>query len=143
MNNKITIGVIGAGIMGTGITYVMAEAGFKVILNNQSEYSLDKARTKIETLLLRKMNDDEVKVILDNIECTLDKKLLRTADIIIECIVEDMAIKKQLFGELGKICSKDIILASNTSSLSITELSSVVPNPERVIGIHFSIHLKK
>ena len=134
---KITFGVIGTGTMGIGISHIATMMGFNVILKSRSENSLNKASKKIENWLSKTRNKDEVHEILGNIKFTLDMNLLKDSDIIIENIVEDIKIKKQLFRELGKICSKDTIISSNTSSLSITELSSVVPNPERVVGMHF------
>ena len=131
------IGVIGAGTLGVGIAHIAAETGFSVILKSRNEESLDKARKKIKKWLLKTRSENEAFEILDNIDFTIDMTSLRSANIIIEAVVEDIEVKKQLFIELGNICSKDTILSSNTSSLSITELSSVVSNPERVVGMHF------
>jgi len=133
----VTIGVIGAGTLGVGIAHIAAETGFSVILKSRSAESLNKAREKIKTWLLKTRSENEAIDILDNIDFTVDMAPLQSANIIIEAVVEDIEVKKQLFRELGNICSEDTILSSNTSSLSITELSSVVSNPERVIGMHF------
>ncbi len=131
------IGVVGAGTLGVGIAHIAAETGFSVILKSRNEGSLDKAREKIKKWLLKTRSENEAFDILDNIDFTIDMAPLRSANIIIEAVVEDIDIKKQLFREFENICSKDTILSSNTSSLSITELSSVVSNPERVVGMHF------
>ncbi len=133
----LTIGVVGAGILGVGIAHVVAETGYSVILKSRNVESLEKARNKINKWLLKTRSEKEAFGILNNINFTVDMALLRSVNIIIEAVVEDIEVKKQLFRELGDICSKDTILSSNTSSLSITELSSVVPNPERVVGMHF------
>lgn len=133
----MTIGVIGAGTLGVGIAHIAAETGFSVILKSRNEESLDKAREKIKRWLLKTRSENEAFEILDNIYFTIDMAPLRSANILIEAVVEDIDVKKQLFRELGDICPNDTILSSNTSSLSITELSSVVPNPGRVIGMHF------
>lgn len=131
------IGVIGAGTLGVGIAHVAAETGYSVILKSRTVESLDKARNKINKWLLKTRSEKEAFEILDNIDFTVDMTPVRSANIIIEAVVEDIEVKKQLFRELGDICPKDTILSSNTSSLSITKLSSVVPNPERVVGMHF------
>lgn len=133
----VIIGVIGAGTLGVGIAHVAAETGYSVILKSRNAESLEKARNKINKWLLKTRSEKEAFEILDNIDFTVDMALLRSANIIIEAVVEDIEVKKQLFRELGDICPKDTILSSNTSSLSITKLSSVVPNPERVVGMHF------
>ena len=134
--HNVTIGVIGTGI-GLGIALVAVEAGFNVILKSRSDESLNKAREKIKYWLQKTRNEDDTRDFLNNIYFTTDMLPMKNSNFIIEAIVEDIKVKKQLFSDLSKVCGNDAIIASNTSSLSITELSSDIPNPARVIGMHF------
>lgn len=131
------IGIVGTGIMGVGIVQTAIQAGFEVIFKSRSEKALNEAIKKIEIELLKRMTDEEKNELLNKIHATTQFNDLRDADVIIECIIEDENAKKYLFKELDKICFEKTIFATNTSSLSINELASVVSNPEKVIGIHF------
>ncbi|MFH1897599.1 MAG: 3-hydroxyacyl-CoA dehydrogenase NAD-binding domain-containing protein [Candidatus Desantisbacteria bacterium] len=131
------VGVIGTGVTGTGIAQVLVQAGCEVILKSRAEEKLDKAFEKIGTNLLKTMNTEEKDKLLFNIKPTLKLDDLNTTDMVIEAVIEDIEIKKQLFKELDEICPKKTILATNTSSLSIDEIAKVTSNPNRVIGMHF------
>lgn len=133
----MTIGIIGTGILGVGIAHVAAESGFNVILKSRSDESLNKAREKIKYWLQKTRNENDTHDILENIHFTTDMLSMKNSNFIIEAVVEDIEIKKQIFKELGRVCGKDIIIASNTSSLSISELSSNISNPARFVGMHF------
>ena len=133
----VTIGVIGTGTLGVGIAHVAVESGFNVILKSRSDESLNKAREKIKYWLQKTRNEDDTRDVLDNIHFTTDMLSMKNSNFIIEAVVEDIKVKEHTFQELSKVCGKDTIIASNTSSLSISELSSHIPNPSRFVGMHF------
>lgn len=132
-----TIGVVGTGIMGTGIAQFFAQAGHSVVLYGRTDNGVNKAVKKIENNLLKITNSQEKENILNRIEPTNDMLKLANVDLIIESVIEDINIKNQLFKELSAVCSKHTIFTTNTSSFSITELSTSISNPERFIGMHF------
>ncbi len=136
------IGVIGAGQMGHGIALVSAQAGFDVILRDIKEEYVKKGLSKIEKFLDKsiekgKMSVDEKTKILGHIKTTTKLSDMKDVDLIIEAIFENVQVKKDLFKELDGICKKDCILASNTSTIPITDLASVTQRPEQFIGMHF------
>ena len=137
-----TIGVVGAGTMGSGIAQVAAAAGFNVVLRDVSEAALERGFRIIERSLGKLVNKGKIteeasKEILGRIRKTLDLQDMREADMVIEAAFEKMEVKKELFGELDKVCRPQVILASNTSSLSITEIASSTSRPHKVVGMHF------
>ncbi|NJB69571.1 3-hydroxybutyryl-CoA dehydrogenase [Saonia flava] len=138
-----TVAVLGAGTMGNGIAHVFAQYNYKVNLIDISQSSLDKAIVNISRNLDRMVakdviDEEEKKATLDNISTHLDiKEGVKNADLVIEAATENAKIKKAIFKELGIICHEDTILASNTSSISITELANETTRPENVIGMHF------
>ena len=128
--------------MGHGIVQAMAQSGMDVYMKGRSQTSLDKAVKIVEKSLSKlvekgKMEEAKKNEILGHIKPVLTYDDVRDADLFIEAISEDMAVKKTIFAELAGFCKEDAILASNTSSLSITELAASVANPQRVIGMHF------
>lgn len=136
------IGVIGAGQMGHGIALVAAKAGFDVILRDIKDEYVKKGLNKIEKFLDKsiekgKMTDEEKKTILAKIKGTTKFEDLKDMDLIVEAIFEDVKVKKELFQKLDKLCKKETIFASNTSTIPITDLASVTSRPERFIGMHF------
>ena len=136
------IGVIGAGQMGHGIALVSAQAGFDVILRDVKQEYVDKGIGKIERFLDKsiekgKMKPDDKKNIMKHIKGTTKLQDLKDVDLVIEAIFENIKVKKELFKELDKICKKDCILASNTSTIPITDLASVTDRPNQFIGMHF------
>ncbi len=128
--------------MGNGIAQVFAQRGHSVILRDLDQAILDRARKQLEKNLSRLMeketisNGDKAST-LARIKPVTDLKEIAAADFVIEAVVEDVDAKMQLFHELDEICKRDTILASNTSSISITRLGSATNRPEKVIGMHF------
>lgn len=134
--------VIGSGTMGSGIAEVFISNGHEVILRDISEDIVDKGVKLITKNLDRKVSKEKIKEedkiqILSRLEKTIDLEKAKDCDLVIEAIVENIQIKKQLFKELDSICKKETILATNTSSLSITDLSVSTNRPDKVIGMHF------
>lgn len=142
MLNNIIVGVIGAGTMGEGIAQVAALNNHKVFLIDLNQTVLDKAKSNHEKIITRlvekgKISQQESIEVLKNIIYSSEFKVLAETDIVIEAIVERIEIKHKLFKQIEELVSDDCILASNTSSLSIASIGSVLQKSERVIGIHF------
>ena len=136
------IGIIGSGTMGSGIAQVAATSGCKVKLFDTNQEALDKSKIALEKVLLRliekgRIDSDEKNRIQNNITYINSLKELSDSDLTIEAIVENLNIKQMVFSELESYVSKDCIIASNTSSLSIASIASSLQRPERCIGIHF------
>ncbi len=136
------VGVMGFGLMGSGIAQVSAESGYETIVREVDQKFIDQGFQRIEALLLKgvkkgQLTPDRKESILKRISGTTQIEELRDCDLIIEAITEDMQLKKELFKELDRICKKDCILASNTSSLVITEMAVVTSRPEKFVGVHF------
>lgn len=136
------IGVVGAGTMGSGIAQVAAMNGYEVVIRDVEQSYLESGLAKIRKNLDRLVSkgvleENRAGEIMGRITPTLDLKDLADADIVIEAIVEDMAIKKELFKELDKLCKPEAILATNTSGLSITEIASATNRAGQVAGMHF------
>ncbi|ANU14053.1 3-hydroxybutyryl-CoA dehydrogenase [Planococcus halocryophilus Or1] len=134
--------VIGAGQMGSGIAQVCAQAGLNVKLNDMKQEAYDKGIATITKNLSRnvekgRMTEDEKTAVLGRITSSLDLKDAHDVDIVIEAAVENMAIKHSIFKTLDEVTPKHAILATNTSSLPITEIAAVTNRPEQVIGMHF------
>ncbi len=132
----------GAGVMGSGIAQVSAQAGFEVILMDLTKELVDKGINSIDRGLKRlvekgKMGEDERSNILSRIRPVTDIKEAENADIAIEAVFEDMEVKKKVFKNLDEICPSHTILASNTSSLPIAEMARATKRPDKVLGIHF------
>lgn len=141
MNIK-KIGVIGAGQMGHGIAFVSAQAGFDVLLHDIKDEYVQKGLASIEKFTNKsvekgKMTMDEKKKVMDNIRVTTRLEDMKDMDIVIEAIFENVKVKKELFKELDRICKKECVLASNTSTIPITDLASATARPEKFIGMHF------
>jgi len=136
------VGIIGAGAMGSGIAQIAAEAGYSVVLFDAKSEALNLSKTKLAKVMDRlvekeKLTSKEAGAIQSRISYTNDLEALSESEIIIEAIIENLDIKKSVFSSIEQLISKDCILASNTSSLSITAIASACEKPERVIGIHF------
>lgn len=134
--------VIGAGQMGSGIAQVAAQTGFQVILQDIKDEYLARGLKVIEKNLTRyiekgKISEEEKEQILARFQLTTELGLASEADFIIEAATENMGIKTKIFQELDQIARPDVILASNTSSLPITEIAAVTGRPNQVIGMHF------
>jgi 3-hydroxybutyryl-CoA dehydrogenase len=137
-----TIGVLGAGIMGAGIAQVSARAGYNVILRDLNDEFVSRGLNNIAKNLNRdveknRLTEKEAGEIRGRIKGTTALADLAGADFIIEAVVEQMELKKEVFRELDKISPENVIFASNTSGLSITEMASVTGRPDRFIGMHF------
>lgn len=142
MGKQEVIGVLGAGTMGSGIAQVAAQNGHKVILVDLNETILNKSKEQLERLLLKlvdkgKISQDELNRTLASISYSVDMHAFAPCSLIIEAIKEDLEIKTHVFKQIEQISSKTCILASNTSSLSITSLAAGLMNPSQMIGIHF------
>jgi 3-hydroxybutyryl-CoA dehydrogenase len=136
------IGIIGAGTMGHGIALVSAQAGFDVLLNDIKDEYVQKGLTSIEKFLSKsvekgKMTPEDKKNILAKIHGTTKLEDLKDVDLVIEAIIEQVAVKKEVFQKLDAICKKETLFASNTSTIPITDLASSTKRPDRFIGMHF------
>ncbi len=136
------IGVYGGGTMGNGIVQVCAQAGYAVQLVSRRQETVDKAVATItknlDRLLSREKITEEVKTsTLSNISTSTDVNDFKDCDMIIEAVAEDREIKKKVFETLSGIVSDNCILATNTSTISVTEIAAYTTNPERMIGMHF------
>ena len=134
--------VLGAGTMGAGIVQAFAQKGYEVIVRDIKDEFVERGLTGINKNLSKlvskgKMTEETKEDILSRISGTTDMSLAADCDLVVEAAIENMKIKKEIFAELDKICKPETILASNTSSLSITEVASATGRPEKVIGMHF------
>ena len=136
------IGVLGTGTMGAGIIQVLAQSGYEVVLRARRQTSVDgglaKVTKNLEKMVAKeKITEDEKNEILGRVQGSTDISIVKDADLIIEAATEDMEAKKALFAELNELVGPDCILATNTSSLSITEIGAASGRPDKVIGMHF------
>ena len=134
--------VMGAGTMGLDIAQVFATKGFEVTVRDISDEILDAAKAKLTKGLDKKvakgkMTEEAKAAVLANMKFTTDLKDLADMDLIVEAILENMQIKKSVFGELDTICKPETIFASNTSSLSVTEIATATKRTDKFIGMHF------
>ena len=137
-----TVGIVGSGQMGGGIAQVAAQAGLAVVLYDVSTSIVDRALAVIQKNLVRltdrgKLPAEERRAILERLRGTDELAELAAADVVIEAVPEDAAIKETIFRRLDEIVRPGVILASNTSSISLTRLGAVTARPDRVIGMHF------
>ena len=134
--------VLGAGTMGAGIVQAFAQKGYEVIVRDIKDEFVERGIAGINKGLSKqvakgKMTEEVKEEILLRISGTTDMNLAADCDLVVEAAIENMKIKKEIFAELDKICKPEAILASNTSSLSITEVASATSRPDKVIGMHF------
>lgn len=137
-----TVGVVGCGLMGSGIAEICARAGFQVLVREVNEALLQKGLDRIRASMAKavergKLSAVEMEAAWGRIRGTLQMEDFAACDLVIEAVVEEMGTKKQVFAALDRICPPHAVLASNTSSLSITALGSATRRPEKVIGLHF------
>ena len=137
-----TIGVVGAGTMGQGIAQVAIQNGFRILLRDVEDRILQQARARIDKGLDRlvesgKISEGQKGEMLKMLVTTTNMPELKTADFIIEAATEDFTVKKAIFQELDKTCRAATILATNTSSISITKIAATTKRLDRVIGMHF------
>jgi 3-hydroxybutyryl-CoA dehydrogenase len=136
------VGVVGCGLMGSGIAQVCAEAGYPVVVREVSDELLRKGLGKIESFLKKgvekgKVTPERMKEVLGRLEGTTDLAALAGSDLVIEAVVESLPAKREVYQALDASCAPHAIFASNTSSLSITEMAAVTKRPERFVGLHF------
>ncbi len=136
------VGVLGSGIMGSGLAEVAARAGYDVVVRSRTQAGADAVYTGLDAGLIKqvsrdKLTDDERQAILARITVTDDLSELALADLVIESVVEDLAVKKALFAQLDEIVRPEAILATNTSTLPVVDLAMATKRPELVCGIHF------
>jgi len=134
--------VIGAGIMGAGIGQLCAQKGYDVIVSDISDEIIDKARNKVTKGLQRriekgKITQEDMDSILSRINWTTDLELARDSDFVIEAVLENIDLKKEIFQKLDSLCSADTIMATNTTALSVSEIASATSRPDKIIGMHF------
>ncbi len=133
--------VVGAGFMGSGIAQVCAQAGVQVLLYDTNREVLEGAKTKIGWSLNKLSEKGKIEEtpqqVLDRIKTATDLNPCKGTDLVIEAVFEDIELKKSLFREIDSIAPPPTMIASNTSSIPITELASVTESPERVLGLHF------
>lgn len=134
--------VLGAGTMGAGIVQTFAQSGYEVIMRDIEERFVQRGVETITKNLEKsvqkgKLSEEEKNQILGRIKPTTDMNLAKEVDLVVEAAIENMEIKKKIFAELDVICKPEAILATNTSSLSITDVGSATKRPDKVIGMHF------
>jgi 3-hydroxybutyryl-CoA dehydrogenase len=137
-----TIGVIGLGTMGAGIAEIFARNGYQVVGVELNDESLERGRQHIQHSTDRavkrgKLSADEQEALVGRVTFTTDISDVKDADLVVEAVVEHLDVKEQVFRRLDEIVRPEAILATNTSSLSVTEISTATAHPGRVVGIHF------
>jgi 3-hydroxybutyryl-CoA dehydrogenase len=136
------VGVLGSGIMGSGLAEVAARAGYDVVVRSRTQAGADAVLHGIDAGLTKqvareRLTDDEREAILGRIRVTDDLHQLHECDLVIESVVEDMEVKRDLFEKLDRIVEPEAIIATNTSTLAVVELAMVTERPDKVCGIHF------
>ena len=137
-----TIGVLGSGSMGNGIAQVAAQSGYKVVMRDVEEKFVERALKGIDKFLTKsvekgKIAADDKTAILGRIKGTTKMEDLKDADFVIEVVFEEMELKKKVFKELDELTRKEVIIATNTSSMSITEIATATNRQDKVVGMHF------
>jgi len=137
-----TIGILGAGTMGSQIAQVAAQAGYNIVIRDVEERIVENAMKGIEMFQSKsvekgKITEEEKNAVMSRIKPATRIGAVNDVDFIIEAVVEDIDVKKRLFAELDELTRLDVVLASNTSSLSLTELATAVKRQEKVVGMHF------
>ncbi len=136
------VGIVGSGIMGSGVAETAAASGHQVVLRSRSQATADATLAGLEKSLGRqvergKRTADQRDEILGRVTTTTDLHQLAGCDLVLESVVEDLGVKKELFGELDRVCGSQTVLATNTSTLPVVELAMETSRPEAVCGIHF------
>ncbi|MDD5244218.1 MAG: 3-hydroxyacyl-CoA dehydrogenase NAD-binding domain-containing protein [Syntrophorhabdaceae bacterium] len=136
------IGVLGAGTMGNGIAQVAAQAGYDVVMRDIEDRFVEGGLKNIDKFLSKsvekgKMKAEDKSAIMGRIKGTTKMEDMKDVDFVVEVVLEVMDIKKKVFAELDEVTRKDVILASNTSSMSLTEIATATKRPDKVVGMHF------
>ena len=136
------LGVVGAGTMGNGIAQIAAQIGCEVVMRDIEMKFVEGGMKKVEAFLAKsvekgKLEAKEKDAILGRIKGTVDMADLKDVDLVVEAVLEDLDLKKSVFKELDEICRPEVILATNTSSMSITEIAAITKRPDKVCGMHF------
>ncbi|MFH1123092.1 MAG: 3-hydroxyacyl-CoA dehydrogenase family protein [Pseudomonadota bacterium] len=138
----LKVGVVGAGTMGNGIAQVAAQIGCQVIMRDIEDTFVDRGLKAIDNFLSKSVEKGKIKPAdkadtMSRIKGTTNLKDLKDVDFVVEAVLEDLELKKTVFKELDAICRPEVILASNTSSMSITEIAAATKRPDKVCGLHF------
>jgi len=136
------IGVVGSGIMGAGVAEVAARSGFEVVLRSRTQAGVDAMLGGLDASLARQVKKGRLEEavateVRDRVSGVSELAMLAACDLVLESVVEDLAVKQDLFGELDRVCAPGAILATNTSTLPVVELAMVTQRADRVCGIHF------
>jgi 3-hydroxybutyryl-CoA dehydrogenase len=142
LDSVSTVGVVGAGTMGNGIAQVAATAGYDVVMRDIEEEFVERGFESIESSLERlvgsdELTEDESRSVRQRITGTTDLADLTNCDLVVEAAVEDMDVKQEIFADLDETVSEEVVLATNTSTLSVTSIASATDRPESVVGLHF------
>lgn len=137
------VGVVGCGLMGSGIAQVCAQSGYQVVVSEANHDLLNKGLTSINRFLTKSVEKGKISgrdkdITLRRIKGTININDFSACDLIIEAVTEDLELKKKVFAHLDNVCSKEAILSSNTSVLSIIDMAQVTSRPEKVVGLHFA-----
>jgi len=137
-----SVGVVGAGTMGNGIAQVAATSGYEVVMRDVEEQLVTNGFEAIDDSLSRlvegeTMTEDEAEHTRSRITGTTELADLADVDLVVEAVVEDVDVKQSVFADLDEVCDEDVVLATNTSTISITTIASATDRPEQVVGLHF------
>jgi 3-hydroxybutyryl-CoA dehydrogenase len=137
-----TVGVVGCGLMGSGIVEVVAKSGYRVVVREVNDEFLKKGLDRIQGSLSRAVDRNKLSAAdrdaaRERITGTTNIQEMAKCDLVIEAVVENLKLKKEIFKELDQVTRPDVILASNTSSLAVTEMAGMTRKPEKVLGLHF------
>jgi len=142
MSEIKSIGVVGAGTMGNGIAQLAAQTGYSVVMRDINDEFVNRGLAAIDTFLGKsvkrgKVTEEQKAEVQGRIKGTTAMKDLAGCDFIIEAVIEDLGLKREVFGELDNLCRPEVILATNTSSMSVTVIGQATKRPEKVVGMHF------
>ena len=137
------VGVVGCGLMGSGIAQVCAQSGYEVVVSEVTDELLNKGLASINKFLAKSVEKDKITeqdkdATLGRLKGTTNINDFSGCDLIIEAVTEDLELKKKVFADLDKVCPKEAMLSSNTSVLSIIDMAQVTSRPEKVVGLHFA-----
>lgn len=144
MRETTTIGIAGSGTMGAGIAIVAARAGFRTIVYDTCQGAIDRARKQTEAFFASsvkrgKLTHDQVAAIMSKLTGTTDMAAMAECSLVIDAVFEDLRVKHELFGKLNGVCPQNTLFASNTSTLSITEIAAGSGRDDRFVGMHFCL----